>query len=328
MSDQAAAEYRAARESCGLIDRSGQAKLLVTGSDRMSWLQGMVSNDVETLAQRASRIQACVLDATGHMLADLAIVKHSAGLLLDLDRINRGKVFDLFSRFIITEDVEIIDRTDDMACFSLQGPGAVEIAQHLAADSFEAMAPADHTGLGGLDIYASSTGTSAVFDLLATSSAVPLSDEAAEVLRIEAGLPKYGIDMDETTIPLEAGLEGTHISYSKGCYVGQEIIARIQSRGHTNRRLTGFMVEGDTLPARGDRLFVDPSATPRDPAGPDDTDAKDMGWITSAVFSFALNRPIALGYLRHEYRTAGTKVHTEVGTDLEVTYLPIVPRTT
>jgi folate-binding protein YgfZ len=322
MSEQAISEYRAARELCGLLDRSAHANLLVTGSDKTSWLQGMVSNDVQMLAERASRIQACILDATGHMLADLAIVNHPAGLLLDFDRMYRGKVFDLLNKFIITEDVEIIDRTEDLSCFSLQGPGAVDIAKHLPADAFESMAPADHTGLGGLDIYVPSSGTSAVFELLTTLGAVPMGDEAADVFRLEAGIPKYGVDMDESTIPLEAGLEATHISYTKGCYVGQEIVARIQSRGHTNRALTGFLVDGDINPANGDRVLSSNATIPGD-AG-----YKDVGWITSAVTSLSLNRPIALGYLRHEYRTAGTKVQTDAGLGLEVTYLPIVPRAT
>jgi len=328
MSEKVIAEYRAARESCGLIDRSGQARLLVIGTDRVSWLQGMVSNDVQMLRESATRIQACILDATGHLLADIAIINHPDGLLLDLDRMNRGKVSDLLNRFIITEDVEIIDRTDDLACFSLQGPAAVDIAQHVPVNAYEVIAPADHTGLGGLDLYPPATDISTLLELLTTLGAVPVGDEAAEILRVEAGIPRYGVDMDETTIPLEAGLEATHISFTKGCYVGQEIIARIESRGHTNRALTGFVVDGDTLPAIGDRLrLVGPMSVP-DQSAPDEATAKDVGWITSATFSPTMNRGIAMGYLRHEYRTTGNGVQTDAGIGLDVTYLPFIPRST
>src|SRR5205823_5886745 len=118
--------------------------------------------------------------------------------------------------------------------------------------------------------------------------AAEVTADAAETLRIEAGMPKYGVDMDEETIPLEAGLEATHVSYTKGCYVGQEIIARIQSRGHTNRALTGFLADGDVLPERGSSLTAADSDN-----GPD-TGGKPIGRITSAILSPGLQRPIAL----------------------------------
>lgn len=308
-------EYLAVRNACGLIERTDRAFLIVTGDDAYSWLQGMVSNDVRQLQERASRIQACILNSTGHMLADLAIIKHPAGLLLDLDRVNLDKILALLEGFIITEDVELLDRTETLTCLSLQGPNAPDVGSHIPTDMFEVAAPADHTCSGGLDLYVSRSQAVELRDRLKRLGAVEVGLAAAEVLRIEAGIPNYGVDMDEETIPLEAGLEATHVSYSKGCYVGQEIIARIQSRGHTNRALTGFLVEGDELPSVGAAIL------PQDNAG---ADLKPIGKITSAATSPGLQRPIALGYLRHEYRTAGSVLVSAGGMALHVAALPFV----
>lgn len=311
------AEYRAVREAAGLLDRSSRGRLLLTGGDRLTWLQGMVSNDVRPLQTGVPVVQACILNATGHLLADIAVVNRGDSLLLDMARENVEKVRRLLEGYLILEDVEIADGSDALACLSVQGPKAAEILAGAQAHPPEPLSnrapehraptlvPADHTGSGGFDLYLAAEDAPTLRERLVAAGAVEVGETAEEVLRIEAGIPKYGVDMDERTIPLEANLEATHISYAKGCYVGQEIIARIHARGHTNRALTGLVLEGATgqcphtplLPCAHTSLYPAQGETER-----------EIGWVTSAAFSPVLNRAIALAYVRHEHRAPGTRL--------------------
>jgi folate-binding protein YgfZ len=297
-------EYHAMREGVGLLDRSERGKLLVSGADRLTWLQGMISNDVRPLGDTdkgAKAVCGCVLNATGHLLADVKVINRGDSLLLDLFRPNLDKIHRLLDGFIITEDVQISDVSDSLACLSLQGPAATEafVREHAHGAQFVA---ADYTGLGGFDLYLDVSGAVALWTRLVDSGIAPVGEEAVETLRIEAGIPRYGADMDETTIPLECGIESSHISQTKGCYVGQEIIARIVARGHTNRALTGLLLEGSELPHKGDRIL------------PTDGEAdREIGWVTSACHSPLLGRGIALGYVRHESRAPGTHVRIDRG---------------
>jgi folate-binding protein YgfZ len=146
------------------------------------------------------------------------------------------------------------------------------------------------------------TEAGALWTRLVEAGIAPVGEEAVETLRIEAGIPKYGVDMDETTIPLECGLESSHISHTKGCYVGQEIIARIVARGHTNRALTGLVLNGSELPHKGDKVFPTEGEADR-----------EIGWVTSACHSPLLGHGIALAYLRHEFRAPGSHVRVDRG---------------
>jgi folate-binding protein YgfZ len=179
---------------------------------------------------------------------------------------------------------------------------------------------ADHTGEGGYDIYRPTEHLEEFRRrLMAEMGAVPVGEEAAEILRIEAGIPKFGVDMDEKTIPLEAGLEATYISHTKGCYVGQEIIARITARGHTNRTLAGLVLDGTELPRKGEVVK----------AATGDGEEKETGWITSACLSPSLGSVIALGYVRHENSEPGARVrvvHGEALLSATVTELPFMKR--
>lgn len=333
------AEYRAVREAVGLLDRSDTGKLALRGSERFPWLQGMVSNDMRLLEQGTTRLLACVLNATGHVLTDLALI-HVRGenplasalgypdsnfVLADLPRCNLDKIAELFDRYIIMEDVEVEDVSDRLSCFSLQGPRAAELwrpdANHLPKAVRESVYPveADHTGSGGCDLYMDSAQAETVREALRQAGVMEVGAEAQEVLRMEAGFPRYGADLDESVIALEAGLGPTHISLTKGCYVGQEIIARIDSRGHTNRALTGLILSG-ALPIPGDKIY--PLSTLEDP------EPREVGRITSVVASApaAGGRPIALGYVRHEHRAPGTHLRVSGGsrhTEAEVTALPL-----
>jgi glycine cleavage system T protein len=310
------AEHRAVREAMGLLDRSERGKLVLTGGDRVTWLQGMVSNDVRPLAEGASYVCAGLLNATGHLLADVRIINRGDSLLLDLDRQNAEKILRLLDGFIITEDVEVVDQSDFLACLSVQGPGEQEawVRRHVGEDAF--VTEADHTGSGGFDIYIKSKEALTLWRRLVEAGAHPVGEAAADTLRIEAGIPVYGVDMDETTIPLEANLESTHVSHTKGCYVGQEIIARIHSRGHTNRALTGLILHESQLPHKGDRIYPTEGET-----------TKEIGWVTSSTHSPSLEKAIALCYLRHEFREPGTRVRIARQDDIvsaSVTALPFV----
>jgi folate-binding protein YgfZ len=296
--------YRAARYYTAWMDRTEQIGLLsVSGPDRFSWLQGMVSNDVRLLEQGAKRLQACILNPTGHVLTDLALVAVANGqlpalpdcILLDMPRENREKIGRLLDRFLITEDVELTDVTSQLACLSLQGPAAAQRIQQLNLGPC-VIVEADHTGSGGFDIYVPTE----MRDTLLHSLHIPVLDEATvELLRIEAGIPKYGAELDESVIALEANLRQTHISLTKGCYVGQEIMARIESRGHTNRGLTGLVFSPNQIPDIGATLY------------PVQEPAREVGRITSVAASSPAmdNRPIALAFVRHEFAQPNTLLH-------------------
>jgi folate-binding protein YgfZ len=298
-------EHKAVREAVGLLDRSERGKIVVSGGDRYSWLQGMVSNDVRPLTEGAPAVYACILDATGHIRTDLRIVRREESLLLDLPREKVDDVFRLLEGFVVMEDVEVVDQTDFLAVLSAQGPHATpDFVRGCSCESDALIVPADHTGAGGYDFYARADRAAGLWQRLMAEGARPVGEEAADTLRIEAGIPKLGVDMDDKTIPLEANLEQTHISHHKGCYVGQEVIARITARGHTNRALTGLIVESSVLPRAGDRIH---------PTGEDSE--REIGWVTSACHSPSLGRSIALAYVRHEHRQPGTTLRILHGDD-------------
>jgi folate-binding protein YgfZ len=323
-------QYRAVREDMGVLDRSGVGKLAITGPDRISWLQGMVSNDVTWLGNKATygHFRACVLNPTGHILTDLALVPmrevkgnvrlaealglpNEEFLLADLPRENVEKIVTLFDRYIIMEEVEVRDVSDALGCFSFQGPVAFEGWDEGFSKERDPLAgcweylqtmPADHTGAGGFAAYFPSERKADIQAAISSAHVSEIGLEAQEILRVEAGLPKWGAELDESVIPLEANLGPTHISLTKGCYVGQEIIARINARGHTNRALTGLVLEADTLPAPGDKLYALPGAEEPTP--------RETGRITSVVASAPAvgGKPIALGYVRHEHRAPGSRL--------------------
>jgi folate-binding protein YgfZ len=295
--------YQAVRTAVGLLDRSDRGFIQVTGRDALPWLQGMVSNDVRPLGGDVSRIQACVLNSSGHLLADIALIATPAGILMEMERFRADQIMRVLESYIISEDVELRDLTGDWACLSLQGPGADALAS--ASERGVTCVPADHTGSGGFDLYLSARDAAALKQRLLSQGAVPVDEVSEQVLRVEAGIPLDGADMDERTIPLEAGLGATHISEKKGCYIGQEIIARISARGHTNREWTGLLLGNAPLPDKGAQAHP-----------PDDLE-REAGWVTSAAWSPHLGQGIALGYVRHEHREPGTilKLHMTDGVE-------------
>jgi len=307
-------EYQAVREKVGLIDLSFRVQVRMTGEDRVTFLQGMVSNDIKAL-QPGDGCAAALLTEQGRIVADLRVYALDTCLLLDVDARIREKMVEALSRFIIADDVEMEDLSDQQTTFALQGPLASEVltgagASISLATEFQhceaalsgvsvRIVRASSTGEGGYEIYVPTIHAELVWQTLREAGGpfglLPVGLTALNTLRVEAGIPWYGLDMDEGRIVLEVGLEQA-ISFHKGCYLGQEVVERATARGHVNRKLSGLVLQGYMPPASGDKLFHD---------------SQEVGWVTSAVVSPRLGRPIALGYVRREHRAPGTQLRID-----------------
>ncbi|MBV8217522.1 MAG: folate-binding protein YgfZ [Solirubrobacterales bacterium] len=261
--DTLATDYRTITESCGLLDRSERGKLALSGADARSFLQGQVTNDVEGLSP-GEGCYAAFLTPKGKMLGDLRILDAGDEVLLDTERVALQGLFNMIRRFSIGYDVELHKRTLERGLISLIGPEAAQIAGALPANEnahspvsipgTELTARAIRTDVG-IDLLCDSADTEALRAALEDAGAVPVAEAAAEVLRIERGRPRYGIDLDDSVIPQEAGLNERAVSFTKGCYVGQETVARLYYRGKPNRQLRGLRLSAPASP--GDELLFE-----------------------------------------------------------------------
>jgi folate-binding protein YgfZ len=242
------ADYLAVTEACGVLDRSERGKLALTGGDAASFLQGQVSNDVEGLAPGAG-CYAAFLTAKGKMLGDLRILATGEELLLDTERVALQGLFNLVRRYSIGYDVTLHKRTLERGLLSLVGPLAapvsgiaglgVEEHEHVAVELDGIAVRAIRTDVG-LDLLCLAEDTERLRAVLLERGAAPVGEPAVECVRVERGRPRYGIDLDDTVIPQEAGLNDRAVSFTKGCYVGQETVARLYYRGKPNRHLRGL----------------------------------------------------------------------------------------
>ena len=310
----ALAEHRALRESAGVLDLSSRSRLCLTGADRVRFLNGQVTNDVKSLAPGRG-CYAALVSAKGKMQTDLFIHCLADELLLDFEPGLAPAVAARFEKFIIADDVQVVDVTPHYGLLSVQGPRAAEALGKLGLSIMPPAQPLHSITVkdamlgeiicanvprgasAGFDLFVPTPALAAVADKL-IAAAKELGGRAAgwqalETLRIEAGLPRFGADMDESTLPGEAGLDARAVSYSKGCYIGQEVIARIRTYGQVARALRGLRLPDDlpALPQHGDKLLHD---------------GKEVGFITSAVRSPTLPANIALGYVRRECNQPGT----------------------
>lgn len=319
-------EYAAVCERTGLIDLSFRTQLQLTGADTVDFLQGMISNDVKALQPGQGRA-AALLTEQGRLVADLRVYATESAVLLDVDARIAAKTTAALERFIIADDVEIADLAARQTTIAVQGPEASNAMNALGFDGLpeydlhHCEAPldgvavrivrADQTGHGGYEIHAPSDRAADVWRALASVAGVqPVGHTALNMLRIEAGIPWYGVDMDEDRVVLEVGLEHA-ISFQKGCYLGQEVVERVSARGHVNRRLCGLLLS-DVGPTAGSRLLKD---------------GKDVGWLTSVAESPRLGRTIGLGYVRREHADPDTKLSVgDAGqsTSAEVATLPFL----
>jgi len=275
---------------CGLLDRSQRGKLALTGVDRKAFLNGQVTNDVEAL-EPGQGCYAAFLTPKGKMLGDLRILDAPDELLLDTERVALQGLFDLVRRFSIGHDVQLHKRTLESGLMSLIGSDARAVAggaelpeaehSHIAAQIAEHPVRLIATD-AGVDVLCSAGDTETVATALRAAGAEPMDEAYAEILRVECGRPRYGVDLDDSVIPQEAGLNERAVSFTKGCYVGQETVARLHWRGKPNRHL------------RGVRLMA-----PAQAGTPLTLEGKEVGRLTSAVVSPRLG-PVALALVRRE----------------------------
>lgn len=293
------AEFAALRSGCALFDLGWRAKLLVTGSDRQKWLNGMVTNNVRDLAQDHGNYNF-LLNAQGHILGDMYLYNRGDYILLDTDVSQAAKLRQALEHFIIMDDVEIADASEKLTAIGVQGPSA---GQTLSAAGFTvgALEPLQlrdsswhkigftlaATEREGFEIWVGAANSGKVWDALIAAGATQVGADAQELWRIAQGLPRYGQDIRERDLPQETG-QVRALNFAKGCYVGQEIVERIRSRGAVHRQFSGFEIEGPA-PAPGTKVQ----------AG-----GKDVGEVTS-VATLPGGRTLALGYVRREAATTG-----------------------
>jgi folate-binding protein YgfZ len=368
------AEHAALRESAGVLDLSFRGRICVAGADRVRFLHGQVTNDVKKLSV-GEGCYAALVTAKGKMESDLNIFCLPDELLLDFEPGLTRKISQRLEKFIVADDVQIVDAAAHYGLLSVQGPKAEDVVRatglfgvppsggpadanpnrvnaELPAKPFDSVKISDAT-LGeiyltnpprlflsgssgresahallheshsrltsaatgdlisaGFDLFVPNSSLNAVADkLIAVAKQIggrAIGWQAFETARIEAGIPRFGVDMDESNLPLESGIENCAVSYNKGCYIGQEVINRIHSFGHVTKELRGLRLADDlsALPQKHDKLFHN---------------GKEIGYITSAVKSPALNAlvapklqsaggNIALGYVRREPNQIGTEL--------------------
>jgi tRNA-modifying protein YgfZ len=241
-------EYRAVTEACGLVDRSERGKLALTGADVKTFLQGQVSNDVEALSP-GTGCYAVFLTPKGKMLGDVRILDTGDEILLDTERVALQELFNMVRRFSVGYAVELHKRTLQRGLLSLLGPESEAVAgagdlgaaedSHAVVDIAGISARAVRADLG-IDLLCDIEDTAALTAALTARGCVPVSEAVADCVRVEHGRPRYGVDLDDSVIPQEAGLNDRAVSFTKGCYVGQETVARLFYRGKPNRRLRGL----------------------------------------------------------------------------------------
>jgi len=299
-------------DGAAIVDPIWSGRLLLTGADRRSYLQGLLTNDIEALTP-GTGCYAVMLNAQGRMLADMGVFELGDAVLLVLPAGVTAAVRDHFERFVITEDVQVLDVSASRPAVGLYGPLADDVLDRVPLEGKRPVSlygstrirvsgrdalllRDDDLGISGYEIVADLESAAAVRDTLRGAGAISTSESDVETVRIEQGRPRFGADMDTDTIPLEAGLDRA-LSRTKGCYVGQEVIVRVIDRGHGRvaRRLVG--------------LTFDPDASVPAPGTPVTSGDRQIGQTTSAAWSPVLDRPIALGYVHRDFVAPGTLVH-------------------
>ena len=329
--------YDSVRRRAGLFDKSAEGRLRVTGPDRAAWLQGLLTNDVALAGGQGC--YAAYLTPQGRMITDVRVLELGDAMLLDVPGPLVESLLARLDLLIFTEEVQLQNVTGSIRRSALHGPAAARLLAEPAAiaDEERLSALGEHEsiahagavgpivvaasralGMPGFDIYADAVDLARIDEALLAAGAVRGGDEVWAQLRVETGIPAFGADLDEHTLPLEAGIEDRAISLTKGCYVGQEVIIRVLHRGggRVGRRLVGLLLAADSsgrsAAGHGDELVHGERAA---------------GRITSLVMSPALNRPIALGYVYREAAEPGTVLAVRGAdreTQAEVTTLPFV----
>ncbi len=308
---QGTTEYAAVRNGgAGLMNLSSRGRVLVSGSEVVTFLNGLITNDMKTLAVN-SWMPAAFPNVQGRLLAAVRVLHRDDGFLIDTESATHDTVLKLLQRFTLAGDFRVADTTAKMAMLSVQGKQAADIIRAtLGEEAAKVDGPqvlkttftdngqvtvirVTHTAEDGYDLFLERDAAQTLSDALTSNGAKPVNEEVSEILRIEAGIARYGADMDETNVVTETNLDEA-VSFTKGCYIGQEIIARIKYRGHVAKKLAGLIFESDAELDRGAKILS--------------LDDKEVGRVTSFAFSPNLARTIALGYLKYDYLAPGTKV--------------------
>lgn len=305
--------YRALREGAGIGAVGLRRAIGVSGKDRAAYLQGLLTNDIQALTA-GTGCYAAWLTPQGRMLTDLYVFESGDMILLDVPDDQVQATLQRLDQFLFSEDVQLADLSETLRTLWVHGPTAAAVLQRViggldleswaecqnARAGFGSapvvVARVSQLGVPGFGVYVDSTRKDDLQRALEAAGAVPVDHEAIETARVEAGYPIFGIDMTGDTIPLEAGIDDRAISFTKGCYVGQEVIIRVMHRGHGRiaRKLVGLRIDGDGASA-GAKIF---------------SDAREIGWVTSAARSPRLGS-IALGYVHRDFLTPGTRVDVE-----------------
>jgi folate-binding protein YgfZ len=317
-------EWRAAREGCAVYDAGIRAWTAAAGADRVSFLQGMLSNDVQTLAA-GSGMHALVLTQAAKVVTQVRVHADAERIVLDAPAWHAPLLRETLERYIVADDVELSALADPAPLLGLEGPFAAALLGEVLGETRLPAEPLAHApsayqgralrivrvsevkGDGFLLCGAAAT-AAPLLDACIEAGAVPMGLRALEVLRVENGVPWAGVDMDDTVLAPEMPLDDA-ISRSKGCYLGQEVVERVNARGHVNRRLAGLVIEGEHVPA-----------TPA-PVRAGDAPA---GTVTSAVRSPLLARVVALAIVHRRFWEPGTRVEVEVdGGSLAASVVPL-----
>jgi len=326
----AAHEYLTARNGAGMIDLGARGRIVVRGADRKTFLHALLTNDIALLAA-GTGCYAALLTPQGRMIADMNVFELGDVTLIDVRREVKDVLLQRFDQLIFSEDVQLGDVSDAWGCVGVYGPQSAAVAGKVIGAELSGFSPfqnarvehggelvvaarRDALGLAGFLLFAAGSAMPGIAQALRGAGAVVLPAEAVEALRIEAGEPAFLVDMGDDTIPTEAGIETTAVSYLKGCFPGQEVLVRIRDRGHGKvvRKLVGLAIEGNAAPAAGSVIVGG---------------EKEIGHVTSSVVSPALGKPIALGYVHRDFVEPGTGIQVVAG-DIRlhatVTELPFV----
>lgn len=304
------AQYRVLRESAGALERPERRLIEVTGSEAAEYLQGQVTNDVEALGPGEGCYSA-LLDRKGHMQGDMRVLRTAEGFLIETDEIAKDAVLRHLTMYKIGRDVSVAEVSERFAVLSVIGPAAAEVALAGPAGPEHSHRRVEVGGVActavagdaGVDLVVAADEAGALVEALAERGAERVGEDAAEILRVEAGRPRFGREMTAATMPQEAGINERAISFTKGCYIGQETVARLHYRGKPNRHLRGLRLEAAA--AAGDPVRLG---------------ERELGTIGTAVLSPA-HGPIALAILRREAEP-GSAVEVGAGTAAEVVEPP------
>lgn len=302
------AEFQSLVSGSGVYDLSLRAKISLTGGDRMRWLNGMVTNNIRDL-EPGRGVYALLLNPQGHILGDLYAYNREESLLVATDQSQVEKILAVFDKYIIMDDVEVANVSDQLTTVGIAGPKAREALQAAGFDVPElkplqfveitwqqvgvTLVRGDNPSVQSFELLLAPGHAESAYEALTRAGARPVGTAALELLRIAAGIPHYGVDIRERDLPQETEQERA-LNFSKGCYVGQEIVERIRSRGQVRRKFAGFEISGP-LPAVGSKIQVE---------------GKDVGEITSAASLPGAEgeRRVALGYIRREVAIPGKQV--------------------